>query len=605
MTMNIHDIAEECAEFYLSEIVNHHVSHSENVKKGLRKIVEYWTKKCLSKKDEEEEEEEYDGNWKDEIIIIEEERSLGEEQDKVLELSTRSKCRMEAFLAGCSYALPNDPFPMTTTTKGSTTSTAGISTNSHTSYSVAASLQKSIQKFVGSNPISRKKDIISSNGSSSTSSSSSSVHNTENDNPAKMNNNLKNDHLSNTNQNIVDSSASSTSSSKRVVKSIRRNFPQIHVQDLTLRLEIYLRSLRRLRAQNSNSNNSQSKQQIMEECLLACEPTRYLKARVDLVVQAFIATVSCVHSMRPTLTNLLRTMTQELLAVPVLAEELVQVSIPNIVTKYEHLTSFASLAFLSTPEHAAHQLYQIILQYVEFLSSDWSRHVQSCYLELMLSTTIPSKLRMFFKNIEFSSIGHLLEICRQQSAALESVPLQRLTASTDRHSEKQTLKQAMKDLRREVITVNSHVLPPVTSYKELCRNLTEALNSRTMTLRHQKYNKTNQKSKTYTDDSPSPVTSGTESDYHSRLRKMVSEYDKDPTKYNDTNSPNRGDDDFIFSSGNEGDTDDIQQNQHAATRKGHHVRGRRFGVDTIDLMTKRLLIAASRTGIGGDAYFVV
>ena len=34
-------------------------------------------------------------------------------------------------------------------------------------------------------------------------------------------------------------------------------------------------------------------------------------------------------------------------------------------------------------------------------------------------------------------------------------------------------------------------------------------------------------------------------------------------------------------------------------------RRRSFHLSTIDLLTRRLLIAASRTGMGGDAYFIV
>jgi hypothetical protein len=49
-----------------------------------------------------------------------------------------------------------------------------------------------------------------------------------------------------------------------------------------------------------------------------------------------------------------------------------------------------------------------------------------------------------------------------------------------------------------------------------------------------------------------------------------------------------------------------EEDSSQSPRKRHHRRGaNRFHGSTIGLLTKRLLIASSRTGNGGDAYFVV
>ena len=68
-----------------------------------------------------------------------------------------------------------------------------------------------------------------------------------------------------------------------------------------------------------------------------------------------------------------------------------------------------------------------------------------------------------------------------------------------------------------------------------------------------------------------------------------------------------GSDTDFLSSGNEGDEDRSASKaplpdtaQPVRTSKRRH-----FDVDAIDTMTRRLLIAASRTGTGSDAYFVV
>jgi hypothetical protein len=81
-------------------------------------------------------------------------------------------------------------------------------------------------------------------------------------------------------------------------------YPQIRSGELVLRLEIYLRSIIR-----------------SKQSLYAWESTKILKARTASIVRAFVATVSCVKSMRPTLTSLLQAASQEILCVEKLSEQ--------------------------------------------------------------------------------------------------------------------------------------------------------------------------------------------------------------------------------------------------------------------------------------------
>jgi hypothetical protein len=126
---------------------------------------------------------------------------------------------------------------------------------------------------------------------------------------------------------------------------------QIPEEQLVIRLELYIRSLYRVRT-------------LQEECVVAMEPPRAIKARARYITSALIATAGCVRSMRPVLTQLLNSLTKELLAVETLSEPLAKV-IRKIVSEYEHNTSFASLAFLSSPEVSADsRLTPLITKYL-------------------------------------------------------------------------------------------------------------------------------------------------------------------------------------------------------------------------------------------------
>jgi hypothetical protein len=115
--------------------------------------------------------------------------------------------------------------------------------------------------------------------------------------------------------------------------------------------------------------------------------------------------------MRPTLTKLLTYTYLELLSVEQLSEDVVS-TIRKIVLEYEHLTSFASLAFLSSPQESTEvHLAPLLRKYVDFLSCEWKRLVESCQLESQLSRCLDPHVRSLFKTMEFRSIGHLLEVC--------------------------------------------------------------------------------------------------------------------------------------------------------------------------------------------------
>ena len=351
-------------------------------------------------------------------------------------------------------------------------------------------------------------------------------------------------------------------------------YPQFRQCELTLRLELYIRSLNHVR--------SLDKQVVIE-----LESFRSIKARAITIVRSFVATVGCVRGMRPCLTLLIQNLTQEVLAVDCICNEISKV-IRRLVSEYEHQTSFASLAFLSSPENSAEKrLTPLLISYLQYLQTHWEMLVEGCELESMLGAVLPSEMRHLFKTIEFRSIGHLVEVCQGFQKELESIelpPSMGGMTSGDLDStcsNPKAIKQAIRDLQREVITVNGHALPPVSSRKELLELLSQMLNSRSISLptRKSKRNGLSHNRQSTIPPCHIPIL---------------------------TNQGYEIDSEGFISSGNEGDTDDgnivRRLSSEEVTRKG---RGRRFHVSTISLMTRRLLLASSRTGMGGDAYFIV
>jgi len=228
--------------------------------------------------------------------------------------------------------------------------------------------------------------------------------------------------------------------------------PQISQQDLLTRLLLYVRAV-----QQSN------------------ESVRSTKVRALALVSSFVETVSTVQEQGPLLTRLLQCMTQEVLAVSVLGPQ-VQAAIRRLVSNYEHSTSFASLAFLSSPDSAAEdKLLPLVVQYLKYLRIHQTLLRDDCELESMLQDCLHPELRYTFKHGEFRSIGHLLEVCQAFRPELQEIPLSR---QEDLSQEK--IQQALIDMRREIISVNGRVLPPVHSRKDLVRVLAQTLQAATL-----------------------------------------------------------------------------------------------------------------------------
>jgi hypothetical protein len=483
-------------------------------------------------------------------------------QDAYDSLSRRTKARMQAFLAGCTIAVPSE------LSQEEQLSNDSPITAMRKKQQIV-SLQEGLLGF-GISKIG-KKDLFRSKQQPSQSSQRSSI-------------------LSVTEQ--------GKSLMLQISKPPSMKHPQIKEEDLVLRLELYIRTMQRVKTLN-------------EDCVIAMEPPKAVKARARYVTHAFVATAGCVRSMSPVLTRLLNCLTMEMLAVDTLSEEIGKV-VKRCVSEYEHGTSFASLAFLSTPEvNADSLLTPLVLKYLRYLQSDWECLIQECALERMLSQALDPSLRRTFKTIEFRSIGHLLEVCNEYRSKLHNIVLApnvcavAENVNTLCHSTV-ALKQALRDLQREVITVNGHVLPPVTSRKELLHLLSQTLNSRTLTAAPPKPPKRKGKSPRRYESAKSQLPDSN----HSK----TSDEDKKPPANHINNSDGS---DFLFSSEcDSSDTDlpdlaidsPVSQDRNkkslmSAVPKRN--RRRNFHLSTIDMLTRRLLIAASRTGNGGDAYFMV
>jgi len=343
---------------------------------------------------------------------------------------------------------------------------------------------------------------------------------------------------------------SSSSSSHR-----KKTYPQFKRNDLSIRLYLYSRSLERVR-------------DAKREFVLDLETQKGLKTQSDSIIRAFLNTAGCVKSIRPVLTNLLFTLTCELLAVETLGEQVTE-AINRLCTDYEHTTSFASLAFLSSPDKAATtHLSPLLLTYFTYLQSNHDNLIRDCELESMLAQTLDPTLRRTFKTVEFRSVGHVLDTCRKFSHYMENIVLPPIEEDklSSLCTDCDAIKQALRDLRRETITVNGTVLPAAHSLKELVRFLNNALNCQTISASR-----------------PPP----------SREEESSSDYFS--TTSADDTAP-----------GNEADSESRQGRRRHSQRNGKpRKRKGCFSWDMIDAMTRRLLIASSRTGVGGDAYFVV
>ena len=375
----------------------------------------------------------------------------------------------------------------------------------------------------------------------------------------------------------------------------RVKHPQIARQDLVVRLDIYIRTLERLK-------------NLKKECVIAMEPPKLIRARARYTTNAFVATATYVRNIGRVLTRLLHCLTMEMLAVECVSEELTKLFY-RVASEYEHETSFASLAFLSTPEVNANAvLTPLIIKFLRHLQADWERLVRECELERVLTRAIDPSMRKTFKTVEFRSIGHLLEVChgyRGQLQAIEQPPNVCATAENvgNLWNNHDALRQALRDLRREIITVNGQVLPPVTSRKELVSMLTQTLNSRVLTYPSgrkkrspfRKAKKSQRGSSGYTDSEAS--SDGTSSNDRPKettdIVSDISEYESSILSNSECES----------SLGMQSPVEDARTKKvKPSTRRR---RKSTLHLSAVDTLTRRLLIAGSRTGNGGDAYFFV
>jgi len=351
-------------------------------------------------------------------------------------------------------------------------------------------------------------------------------------------------------------------------------YRQIDHGDLMLRLDLYCRSLRRIRVlMDSNPNKP------MEEAVIQYEPKKTIRSRVRLIVQTYIRNVDCVRDVHKTIMALVLRMTLEVLAIEVWSEEL-YATIDRLSTQYEHKVSFASLAFLSSQNNSAEtHLAPLLMRYFEYLQLEWEALVDMAEMERMLRAVLDEDLRRFFKNAVFHSVGHILDECRREREALDNIALPPpwtngggggggggggskgdvQKAMESYLCDSKLVKQALRDLRRETITINGQVLPPAQSQEELAEYLNEAIQSNKMIIAF------------------SPRGSKA-SRRRSKMKMMRTNYTSDFGLETES-----------FESGGESDTS---------------LAGR-IDSNFVSMLTRRLLISASRTGAAGDAYFIV
>jgi len=356
--------------------------------------------------------------------------------------------------------------------------------------------------------------------------------------------------------------------------------PKIHGQiehgELLLRLDLYCRTLRRIRSIADYSNGKKQ----LQECIIQCEPKKSIRSRVRLIVQTFLGNVDCVRDVHKTLMSLILKATLEVLAVEIWCEEL-SATVDRLASEYEHKVSFGSLAFLSSPDSSVEaHLAPLLTKYFEYLQLNWESLVSKCEIERMLRAVLDRDLRFFFKNAVFHSVGHILDVCRDERGFLDNIALpppwkegvfgkasggnsnkDMDEAINNYCSDAALVSQALRDLRREVITVNGQILSPAHSVPELAEYLGQILNS-------------NQMKKSLGETKGSIMRNS-----RRRLKKRISNYTSDFGLESESE----------FFSGGESDSSGASK----------------IDVGLVDVLARRLLIAASRTGAGGDAYFVV
>lgn len=274
---------------------------------------------------------------------------------------------------------------------------------------------------------------------------------------------------------------------------------------------------------------------------------------------------------------------------------------PGLASEYEHKVSFASLAFLSSPDNSVEtHLVPLLSKYFEYLQMNWESLVSKCELERMLRTVLDHDLRQYFKTSVFRSVGHILDECRRERDSLDNITLpppwkegvlgvvnsgsggggdattaarrgggsgggggDNIDSAIKQYiSDPALVKQALRDLRREIITVNGIPLPPANSQMEFAEYLGKVLNSKQLEL---------------SISSPKSVNMKTTK---KGSRRRVTNYSSD----------------VGLELEEESDFSGIDSDGSLSTK---------IDVGLVESLTRRLLIAASRTGSGGDAYFIV
>uniref|UniRef100_A0A7S3Q0L5 Uncharacterized protein n=1 Tax=Chaetoceros debilis TaxID=122233 RepID=A0A7S3Q0L5_9STRA len=522
-----------------------------------------------------------------------------------MKLSRRSLARMEAFLASCALAITNDSVKNGVVSVG-----VGNVKRNGNALSLMDGLKSSLPSF-GLNKKSQPK---------------------------------------------IDTIPEAKAANGKPMPNKNLNYPQMHSNDLIVRLTLYIRTLRRVyanlhptpkeieaneteTASASSKSSKSSPQQLQpgDECVIHLEPPRALKTHIRLLLNSLVYTVGTVGSMHAILTHLLTHLTLELLAVELISDNL-QKRIRKIVLEYEHQISFASLAFLSTPEDSADaNLMPLVARYVEYLRVERKACVFDCRLESTLARAMDPNLRRMFRTVEFRSIGHLLGVCKEYEKELEHIVISPRDASTltanaivsvtantntngsgvnalsstsfdsstvEACSNTKAIKQALRDLRRETITINGQILPPPTSLSELVNLLRERLNSRVMKLKESKIgnvtsgNESANGSSTTSDSDVDFISSGCEGD---------GDTDRSPMRPRKKSIGGGESDDNTSSNTKDRQKECIVSNHShiSSSSTSKHPKRRIFNVDAIDILTRRFLIAASRTKGGGDAYFVV
>eukprot|EP00814_Leptocylindrus_danicus_P003434 CAMPEP_0116022340 /NCGR_PEP_ID=MMETSP0321-20121206/10930_1 /TAXON_ID=163516 /ORGANISM="Leptocylindrus danicus var. danicus, Strain B650" /LENGTH=498 /DNA_ID=CAMNT_0003493395 /DNA_START=46 /DNA_END=1542 /DNA_ORIENTATION=+ len=357
-----------------------------------------------------------------------------------------------------------------------------------------------------------------------------------------------------------------------------------------------------MRSHNANASNRKQKS---------------FKAEANALVQEFVRHVTSISTVQRTLIPLLTDYTQNALNVPTLSPALKNVII-KVCNEYDRQTSFASLAFLSPPAQSAWTvLFPLTLDQQQ-------RHnlVMDCELEHSLSCVLNPEMRRVFKESEFESIGHLLRVCKGWKWDLENIVANSIgKVSSDGASEhddsinsyanndSKVVEQALKDLRREVITVNGHLLKPPArgGIKAFVKLLSEALVSPFGPMQNNQQNREvygNKKGNKVNVATTETALSGScilvvdsESEFSSSDGNFS---DGSATGYSDV-----GDDSECSATAFVGMCN--RKKVRRRNRKEYRplARKRKFDISTIDALTSRLCVAAGRSQQGGDAFFVV